>query len=227
MDRSLLNVFINNQLLSTCLKEFLDDSDRFILRLVCKDFHKLLPRRNNSNILLENFMKEKGYYYLYSIFFKPNRMGLYYIAFSTRDEDVQKELLLKNLSIENINSAAFVENLNIVKWLKENNCPWDDSIFFIAQNGNLNMMKWSKENNCPWYKWTFSEAANNGNLENMKWLLENNCPWDIYTFRNATKNGNLTNMKWLLDNNCPYDKNICLHFTNEEKIKEWINKNLQ
>jgi hypothetical protein len=31
-------------------------------------------------------------------------------------------------------------------------------------------MKWLKENNCPWDKWTFKYAAENGNLKNMKWL---------------------------------------------------------
>ena len=41
-------------------------------------------------------------------------------------------------------------------------------------------MKWLKENNCPWNEETFEYAAKNGNLENMKWLLENNCPWDIH-----------------------------------------------
>ena len=39
-------------------------------------------------------------------------------------------------------------------------------------------MKWLKENNCPWNESTFMYAAKNGNLENMKWLKENNCPWD-------------------------------------------------
>ncbi len=42
-------------------------------------------------------------------------------------------------------------------------------------------MKWLKENECPWDEWTFGYAALNGNLENMKWLKENECPWDKYT----------------------------------------------
>jgi len=39
-------------------------------------------------------------------------------------------------------------------------------------------MKWLKENECPWNECTFRSAARNGNLENMKWLKENGCPID-------------------------------------------------
>ena len=63
-------------------------------------------------------------------------------------------------------------------------------------------MKWLKENNCPWDAYTFEYAGENGNLstgplcwENMKWLLENNCPWDTWTFAYAAKNGNLSTIK--------------------------------
>ena len=72
-----------------------------------------------------------------------------------------------------------------------------------AQNGNLDNMKWLLENGCPWGKFTFYTATKNGNLDNMKWLLENGCPWNASTFGNAAENGNLDNMKWLLENGCP------------------------
>ena len=69
-----------------------------------------------------------------------------------------------------------------------------------ADNGNLDNMKWLKKNNCPWNKYTFIDAALHGNLDNMKWLKENNCPWDEVTFTYAPLHGNLDNMKWLKDN---------------------------
>ncbi len=74
---------------------------------------------------------------------------------------------------------------------------------YAAENGNLDVMKWLKENGCPWDENTFKYAVVHGNLENMKWLKENGCPWDEYTFANAIINGNFENIKWLEDNGCP------------------------
>ena len=70
-----------------------------------------------------------------------------------------------------------------------------------ARLGNLDNMKWLLENKCPWDEYTFASAASIGNLENMKWLLANKCPWDTYTFDCATRIGNLENIKWLEENN--------------------------
>ena len=63
-------------------------------------------------------------------------------------------------------------------------------------SGNLEALKWLFENKCPWHYYTFASAALNGNLENMKWLLENKCPWNIETFDYAAMNGNFKNIKW-------------------------------
>ena len=35
-------------------------------------------------------------------------------------------------------------------------------------------MKWLRENECPWNNWTFTSAALQGNLENLEWWNENN-----------------------------------------------------
>ena len=37
----------------------------------------------------------------------------------------------------------------------------------VALHGNLENMKWLKSNGCPWNHLTFQSAAKNGNLENM------------------------------------------------------------
>ena len=46
---------------------------------------------------------------------------------------------------------------------------------YATLNGNLENMKWLYENNCPWEEKTFSCATLNGNLENIKWLEMNLC----------------------------------------------------
>ncbi|KAJ3317390.1 hypothetical protein HDV06_001658, partial [Boothiomyces sp. JEL0866] len=41
------------------------------------------------------------------------------------------------------------------------------SMYDAARNGNLENMRWLKENNCPWGEETFGNAAEYGDLENM------------------------------------------------------------
>ena len=87
----------------------------------------------------------------------------------------------------------------LLLWLKENNCPWNEKTFYCAvEFGNLDNMKWLKKNNCPWDEKSFSFAVLFGNLDNMKWLKENNCPWDWKTFYNATKFGNVDDLEELI-----------------------------
>lgn len=41
-------------------------------------------------------------------------------------------------------------NLNILKWLRENGCPWDEKTWIIAnEKKHLNIIEYLKENNCP------------------------------------------------------------------------------
>jgi len=47
-----------------------------------------------------------------------------------------------------------------------------------AENGNLNILKWVRENGCPWNSSTCIKAASGGHLEILKWAHENGCPWD-------------------------------------------------
>ena len=39
------------------------------------------------------------------------------------------------------------------------------------------MLKWLRENDCPWGTSTCAYAALGGHLEVLKWLRENGCPW--------------------------------------------------
>jgi hypothetical protein len=64
-------------------------------------------------------------------------------------------------------------------------------------------MKWLLDNNCPWDSNTFAKAAFCGNLENMIFLFENGFSWDSGTFYCAEKHGNLENIQWLKENGCP------------------------
>ena len=89
--------------------------------------------------------------------------------------------------------AAEFGHLEIVKWARENGCPWEagrclrglhdlgDRINYTcawaARHGHLEVIKWARENGCPWDEKTCSWAAKGGQLEVLQWALENGCPW--------------------------------------------------
>jgi len=50
-----------------------------------------------------------------------------------------------------------------------------------AYGGYLEILKWARENNCPWNEYTCTCAASGGHLETLKWARENNCPWNEFT----------------------------------------------
>jgi hypothetical protein len=78
------------------------------------------------------------------------------------DKGMKKEI------IEYFNKAVQEGNLDLLKDLfSEEGCIGDNSTF------DIDVMKWLREIGCPWDEVTFWRAAQQGNLENMKWLEEN------------------------------------------------------
>ena len=103
-------------------------------------------------------------------------------------------------------AAAMSGQLEELKLLRENGCPWDEwTCACAADGGHLEMLKWVRENGCPWDKCTCGGAANGGNLEILKWLRENGCPWDDRTCWMAAENGHLEVLQWAHANGCPWD----------------------
>jgi len=47
-----------------------------------------------------------------------------------------------------------------------------------GEGGHLEVLKWARENGCPWDEDTCAGAAEGGHLEVLKWARENGCPWD-------------------------------------------------
>ena len=98
--------------------------------------------------------------------------------------------------------AAEVGNLDVLKWLRENECPWDRwTCAYAAEHGHLEMLKWARENDCPWDEATCAFAADSGHLETLKWARENGCPWDhALMWWQATENDHLEVVRWLNEN---------------------------
>jgi hypothetical protein len=62
------------------------------------------------------------------------------------------------------------------------------------------VLKWARENGCPWDSWTCEKAAKGGHLEVLQWAHENGCPWDEKTCRYAAEGGHLEVLKYLREN---------------------------
>ena len=104
--------------------------------------------------------------------------------------------------------AASGGHLDVLKWARENDCPWDElTCMYAAKHGHLGTLRWARENGCPWDKRTCSGAALGGHLEVLKWARAKGCPWDEWTCANAAKSGHLEILKWARLNGCPWDEN--------------------
>jgi hypothetical protein len=45
-----------------------------------------------------------------------------------------------------------------------------------AGGGHLEVLKWARENDCPWDELTCVSAAKHGHLEVLQWARTNGCP---------------------------------------------------
>lgn len=66
----------------------------------------------------------------------------------------------------------------MLKYLvEENGCSLDADTFVSAiAGGQLETLKWLRENNCPWNERSRSYAARYRHFEIVKWLRENKYP---------------------------------------------------
>ena len=47
-----------------------------------------------------------------------------------------------------------------------------------AYRGDLEMLKWARDNDFPWDDYTCSSAAEGGELEALQWARKHGCPWN-------------------------------------------------
>ena len=59
-----------------------------------------------------------------------------------------------------------------------------------ARSGNLELVKWLRGDGCPWDAYTCYWAVDQGHVKVLRWLRGNGCPWSAGTReRAATKLG--------------------------------------
>ncbi len=93
----------------------------------------------------------------------------------------------EDISFRKFKKSYICKSLELLKWYAKYFQLNEYMFKIVARFGNLKNMKWLKENNCPWDEGTFNSAAEKGVLKNMKWLKENNCPWDGTIFDEEAK----------------------------------------
>ena len=56
--------------------------------------------------------------------------------------------------------AAGSGNLELVRWLRGEGCPWDsDTCYNAVKYGHVETLRWARENGCPWTAYTRDKAA--------------------------------------------------------------------
>ena len=118
-----------------------------------------------------------------------------------------KSLWPSNWSETNFCSrVAWTNKLEFLKWAQEEKkCKWNKSTIGVAAFiGNLEMVKYCVAKKCPIDAWACAEAAGNGHLEVLKYLREEaKAPWDGWSVFFALERNHPECVQYLFDNNCP------------------------
>ena len=106
--------------------------------------------------------------------------------------------------------AAGEGQLEILKWLREYDLPWDaGTCTNAALRGHLEVLQWARANGCPWDEETCALASWGGHLEVLQWARASGCPWNCGTCSTAALRGHLEVLQWARANGAPWDENTC------------------
>eukprot|EP01036_Dinobryon_divergens_P039719 gene39719-52413_t len=100
-------------------------------------------------------------------------------------------------------------NLEMLRWLKERECPKDlDSFSNAARGCHVEVLDWLQES----YGWpeesyggwpdsTCDAIASTGRLDILQWALDKGCPWDARCASTCAMGGHMEMFRWILDLN--------------------------
>jgi hypothetical protein len=71
--------------------------------------------------------------------------------------------------------AIVYGQLDVLKWARENNYPWDDKCLYkcAIAHKRLDIFNWLRENGCSWDNSIYIKAKKNGEDNIVRWLEEN------------------------------------------------------
>ena len=105
-------------------------------------------------------------------------------------------------------AAARSGQLEELKLLRADGCPWDkDTCWAAAEGGHLEVLQWARKNGCLWDWPTCRAAEMGGHLEVLQWALANGCSCDQKgTCNSAASGGHLGVLIWLRSIGCEWDQ---------------------
>lgn len=122
--------------------------------------------------------------------------------------------------------AAREGNLEALKWLLENfeDIKLTSTVYLEAvENEHIEILNFLKENNCPWNLQTAHYVIKNCTEDIFMWFLENGCPINTEVFECAVKNENFKILNYIKDHKIPVEgKKIkqCIGYT--KRMLEWL-----
>ena len=89
----------------------------------------------------------------------------------------------------------------MLKYLRNPGTPLGTNRRVRLRHGSetSSILKWARENGCPWDKRTCDNAARNGHLELLKWARKNGASWDEWTSSYALKGKHFKIVRYIAD----------------------------
>jgi len=123
--------------------------------------------------------------------------------------------------------AAENSHLNMLKWLRDQQCPWDsDTTRMAAYNGNLDLLDWALSSECPWTETCFAYATRKGDLKVLKGLRTRGLQWGAACCLAAVEYNHLHVLQWLVENDCPCDWNVCWRAAHTRDMIAWVEERM-
>jgi hypothetical protein len=144
--------------------------------------------------------------------------------------ELLKKLIVKKKSNPfTCEEAAYGGHLECLKYLHENNYPWDwDTPYYAAMEGHLECLKYAHENRCPWNEHITEYASRKGHFECLKYAVENGCPMDkISCIEQSILNCHLECVKYLQQNGCQLNRNnnqywVCAMINSDYELLSYL-----
>ena len=156
-------------------------------------------------ITILNFL---SYNNIYAI--KETNKYLYFIIKLFEEYYQTKTIDFVILKQPDINYICSSENL--FKWAKCHPYFYNNKLpLILAKNGNLNMLKYILDNGCEYDQEIYYEAAKNSfdGMEIIKWCYKNNFKPNERALQGACEEGNLKVVKWMNKKKFPFNENAC------------------
>lgn len=131
------------------------------------------------------------------------------------------------------NIAAINNSLESLKYLYENfndKQLWGTTTTrYAASYGNIDILKYLHKNGCPWDWKTCKYAVETDCLECLEYAHKNGCLWNEDVMNTAIQYGSINCIKYLDLNNCPTEYNsviVAARFGKVEVLKYIVSRNL-